>query len=165
VLSSVQYFENRRVKPATIYILTYFKYKISTHNEQQFMVTSLTRLLFVIALLLDRGTVRKILLSFSTQDISQFFTTACVGPVAHSVWRLIYRAGRSGIECQWGSRFSSRPDRSWGPPSLLQNGYRVFPGGIKCGRGVLLTTHHNLVPRSWKSRAVPLPTLWAIPGL
>jgi len=21
------------------------------------------------------------------------------------------------------------PDRSWGPPSLLYNGYRVFPGG------------------------------------
>jgi len=39
-----------------------------------------------------------------------------------------------------------------------------FPG-IKCGRGVLLTTHPFLVPRSWKSRAIPLPTLWATPGL
>ena len=36
---------------------------------------------------------------------------------------------------------------------------------VKCGRGVLLTTHPLLVPRSWKSRAVPLPTLWATPGL
>ena len=25
--------------------------------------------------------------------------------------------------------FLTRPDRPWGPPSLLQNGYRVFPGG------------------------------------
>jgi len=25
--------------------------------------------------------------------------------------------------------FYNRPDRSWGPPSLLYNGYRVFPGG------------------------------------
>jgi hypothetical protein len=24
--------------------------------------------------------------------------------------------------------FSARPDRPWGPPSLLYNGYRVFPG-------------------------------------
>ena len=32
-----------------------------------------------------------------------------------------------------------------------------FPG-VKCGRGVLLTTHSLLVPRSWKSRAMPLPT-------
>ena len=30
---------------------------------------------------------------------------------------------------------------------------------VKCGRGVLLTTHPLLVPRSWKSRAIPLPTL------
>jgi hypothetical protein len=30
---------------------------------------------------------------------------------------------------------------------------------------VLLTTHHLLVPRSWKSRAIPLPTLWITPGL
>jgi len=32
---------------------------------------------------------------------------------------------------------------------------------VKCGRGVLLSTHNLLVPRSWKSRAIPLPTLWA----
>jgi len=37
--------------------------------------------------------------------------------------------------------------------------------GVKCGRGVLLTTHPLLVPRSWKGRAIPLPTLWATPGL
>jgi len=36
---------------------------------------------------------------------------------------------------------------------------------VKCGQGVLLTTHPLLVPRSWKSRAIPLPTLWATPGL
>jgi len=36
---------------------------------------------------------------------------------------------------------------------------------VKCGRGVLLTTHPLLVPRSWKSRAIPLPALWATPGL
>ena len=37
-----------------------------------------------------------------------------------------------------------------------------FPG-VKYGRGVLPTTHPLLVPRSWMSRAVPLPTLWATP--
>jgi len=35
---------------------------------------------------------------------------------------------------------------------------RSFPG-VKCGRGVLLTTHPLLVLRSWKSRAIPLPPL------
>jgi hypothetical protein len=29
---------------------------------------------------------------------------------------------------------------------------------------VLLITHPLLVPGSWKSRAIPLPTLWAITG-
>jgi len=29
-----------------------------------------------------------------------------------------------------GTRFSTRPDRPWGPPILLQSGYRVFPGGM-----------------------------------
>ena len=42
-------------------------------------------------------------------------------------------------------------------------GTRSFPG-VKSGRGVLLTIHPLLVPRSWKSRAIPLPTLWATTG-
>jgi len=37
-----------------------------------------------------------------------------------------------------------------------------FPG-VKYGRGLLLTTHTLLMPWSWKSRAVPLPTLWTTP--
>ena len=36
---------------------------------------------------------------------------------------------------------------------------------VKCGRGVLLTTHPLIVPRSLKSRAIPLPTPWATSGL
>jgi len=28
-----------------------------------------------------------------------------------------------------GEIFHTSPDRSWGSPSLLYNGYRVFPGG------------------------------------
>jgi hypothetical protein len=34
-----------------------------------------------------------------------------------------------GIESRWGEIFRNCPDRPWGPPSLLYNGYRVFPGG------------------------------------
>jgi hypothetical protein len=29
--------------------------------------------------------------------------------------------------------FRTRPDRPWGPPSLLYNEYRVFPGGKAAG--------------------------------
>ena len=41
------------------------------------------------------------------------------------------RAGRSGdrIPVGGGEIFRTRPHRAWGPPSLLYNGYRVFPGG------------------------------------
>jgi len=39
------------------------------------------------------------------------------------------RAGRSGDRIPVGARFSARLDRSWGPPSLLYNGYRVCSGG------------------------------------
>jgi hypothetical protein len=36
-----------------------------------------------------------------------------------------------------------------------------FPG-VNSGRGVTLTPHLLLVPWSWKSRAIPLPILWAV---
>ena len=36
-----------------------------------------------------------------------------------------------------GEIFSTRPDRSWGPTSLLHNGYRLsFPGVKRPGRSV-----------------------------
>jgi hypothetical protein len=39
------------------------------------------------------------------------------------------RDGRSGDRIPVGGSFSARPDRPWGPPSLLYIGYRVIPGG------------------------------------
>jgi hypothetical protein len=51
-----------------------------------------------------------------------------------------------------------RPERLWGPPSLLSKGTRgSFPGG-KAGRGVKLTTHLHLVPSRRMSETLrPLP--------
>ena len=48
-------------------------------------------------------------------------------------------------------------------PASCKVGTGSFPG-VKYGRGVLLTTHPLLAPRSWKGRDVPLPTLWATTG-
>ena len=70
------------------------------------------------------------------------------------------RAGRS----RWGRDF---PPFQTGPgahPASCKMDTGSFLG-VKCGRGMLLTTHPLLVPRSWKSRAISLPTLWATPGL
>jgi hypothetical protein len=68
-----------------------------------------------------------------------------------------------GIESRWRRDFPRLSIRPWSPLSLLYNGYRVFPG-VNCGRGVLLTTHPLRVPRSWKNKAIPLPTIWACNG-
>jgi hypothetical protein len=69
-----------------------------------------------------------------------------------------------GIKSQWGEIFRTYPDWLQGPPSLLYNRYRVFPGG-KGGRGVMLTTHPLLVLRLRKSSAIPPLTLWVLLGL
>jgi hypothetical protein len=54
-----------------------------------------------------------------------------VGPVAQSVQRLptgwTVRVSNPG----GGEIFRTCPDRPWGPPSLLYNGCRVFPGSRK----------------------------------
>jgi hypothetical protein len=46
-----------------------------------------------------------------------------------------------------GEIFRTCPDRPWGPPSLLYNGYRVFPGVRNLPRRTL-TPHPLLVLRS-----------------
>jgi hypothetical protein len=40
-----------------------------------------------------------------------------------------YRLDCPGIETRWGENFHAFSDRPSGPPSLLYNGYRIFPGG------------------------------------
>ena len=72
--------------------------------------------------------------------------------------------GRSGIECRWGWDFLPMQNGPGAHPASCKIGTVSFPG-VKCSRGLLLTTHPLLVLRSWKSRAISLPTLWATPGL
>ena len=63
-----------------------------------------------------------------------------------------------GIESRWGRDF---PHPSWDPPSLLYNGYRVFPGGKAAGAWCYSPPH--LQCRGLKlGRAIPLPTLRAL---
>ena len=68
-----------------------------------------------------------------------------------------------GIESRWGEIF--RPSRPALGPTQPPVEWELGPSPeVKYGRGVLLTTHPLLVPRSWKSRAIPLPALWATTG-
>ena len=73
-----------------------------------------------------------------------------------------YKLDGPGIESRWGGNiFRTCPDRPWGSPSLLCNGYRVFPG-LKSGQIVTLTPHPLLVTWSRKSTAIPLFPLWNV---
>jgi len=74
------------------------------------------------------------------------------------------RAGRSGIESRWERDFTPVQTGPGAHPASCKMGTGSLPE-VKCGRGVLLTTHPLLVPRSCKSRAIPLSTLWTTPGL
>jgi hypothetical protein len=75
-----------------------------------------------------------------------FVLFVCVQPDSAVGIATRYGLEGPGIESRWGEIFRNYPDRLRGPPILLYNGYRVFPGGIG-GRGVMLTTHSLLVPR------------------
>jgi hypothetical protein len=76
-----------------------------------------------------------------------------------------YGLDGTGIDSRWGRDFFTRPVRPWGPPRLLYNGYRVFPGVKRAGRGA---DHPPLLaPRLRMSRAIPLlPSrpLWPVIG-
>jgi len=73
-----------------------------------------------------------------------FCFTQCLILVG-SVSKASYGLDGPGIESRWGEIFRTRPDRPWGPPSLLYNVYWVFPGGKAAGACVNHSLH--LVPR------------------
>jgi hypothetical protein len=73
-----------------------------------------------------------------------------------------YRLDGPGIE-SWGGRdFLRLSGPALGP---TQPPVQLVPELVKCGRGMLMTIHSLLVPRSWKSTAITLPTLLATLGL
>ena len=67
----------------------------------------------------------------------------CVSPVF-----IIFLEGKA-IPTVEREIFRTCPDRLWGPPSLLYNGYRVFPGGKAAGAW------------RWPPTAIPLLHFWA----
>jgi hypothetical protein len=72
------------------------------------------------------------------------------------------RAGRFGVKSRWGRDFPPIQTGHGAHPASCKMGTGSIPG-VKCGRGVLLTTHSLLVLRSWKRRAIPLPKLYLYP--
>ena len=71
------------------------------------------------------------------ERVYEIYTLINMGSGPGSVVGIVtaYGLDGPGIESQWGEIFRTSPDRPWGPPSLLYNGYRVFPGGkVRPGR-------------------------------
>ena len=64
-----------------------------------------------------------------TNDHLLIFRMNARGPGSSFGIATAYRLDGPGIESRWGGIFCTCPERPWGPPSLLYNGYRVFPGG------------------------------------
>jgi hypothetical protein len=91
--------------------------------------------------------------NFVVQNDFPFFEI--VRWVFRSVYRLTMDWTLRGSNLGGGAIFRTRPGRPWGPPSLLHNGCRVFPGVKRPG----LTTHPLLAPRSREDRTIPLSTL------
>jgi len=67
-------------------------------------------------------------------------------------------------ESRWGQDFLPIQTSPGAHPASRTMGTGSFPG-VKCGWGVLVTTHSLLEPRSWKSRAIPLRPSGPQPGL
>ena len=89
------------------------------------------------------------------------------------IWHLFSGPGNSatdyglngpGSNPDWGRDFPLVHTGPGAHPASCKMGTGSLPG-VKCDRGMLLTTHPLLMPQSWKSRAIPLPTIWATPGL
>jgi hypothetical protein len=112
--------------------------------------------------------------SFKLWAAKPWSASLCYAVRCHYMWIIYINVGRDsvvgiatryglegpGIESRWGRDFPHLSRPALGPTQPPVIGYRVFPEG-KGGRGVMLTTHPLLVPRSWKSRAIPLLLLWA----
>jgi len=95
------------------------------------------------------------------------FPPVQTGPGVHPVSCKIKGTGSSdGIETDYGLDGPGIESRWWWDFKTVQTGPGAHPvsctmgtgsyPGVKCGRGVLLTTHPLLAPRTWKSRAIPL---------
>jgi len=73
--------------------------------------------------------------------IFKFLNSKITAPYSHLFYRnyvneiTAYWLDGPGLESLWGEIFRTSPDPPWGPPSLLYNEYRVFPGGnVRPGR-------------------------------
>ena len=72
-----------------------------------------------------------------------------------------------GIKSRWGEICPILPDRTWGPPSLLYNGYRVISPAVKrlgCGADHPLPCSVEFKERGELYLYSPSGTSWQVMG-
>ena len=102
--------------------------------------------------------------------LSRFLICLSYFRIVEPGWHIPYcdwlRTGCTGVRfTAWKNCFSpNRPDRLWGPPSVLFNVYRVsLPVVKRPGReGIIL---QPLVPRLWVRGVIPLLPLYVVIGV
>jgi hypothetical protein len=78
--------------------------------------------------LLQCNDIPKYLMLLTHMNVLRHAKWSACGPGSAVGIETGYRLDSPGLESRWGEIFHTCPDWPWGP-SLLYNGYRVFPGG------------------------------------
>ena len=94
----------------------------------------------------------------------QFVPHRNCGPASSGGIATDYGLDGPGIKSRWVRDFPPVQTGSGDHPASCTKGTGSFPG-VKCGGGVVLTTHPLLAPRFWKSKAISLPPSGPQPGL
>jgi len=93
-----------------------------------------TQLYLIILYFVDRASRYKFLVITNLTHFFIYLLISCLymfrcGPGSVVDIATAYGLDGPGIESWRGEIFRTCPDRPCGPPSLLYNGYRIFPGG------------------------------------
>ena len=112
------------------------RYTLLNVNNRELITFSLNFIRRMHYLLNIRPNTEKLFVCTKNFSYTHILHVLIWAGIAQSVQRLATSWTVQGTNTGGGEIFSTRPERPWGPPSLLYNGYRVIPGVKRLGRGV-----------------------------
>jgi hypothetical protein len=127
-----------------------------------FWLSRLTMKFFICTVGIERSSWRITLNVRPLSLISSYLLTSQGSRDSSVGIATIYGLDGTGIESWWVEIFRTRPDRPWGPPSPLYNGYRVFPRGKAAGAWCWPPTPIHSAKVLKYGRTIPLLALRAL---